>query len=283
MNTLAQLVPLIYHERQEEGSMLCAQHALNSLLRTPHLILIARLNLQLATDLHRGTLGLFPFRSFLSRRHESRPSYSFPPRIFLRSPRGSMTSNDPTTRLIEGEVRIWMTLVCIPPPSVVLATHVTRFLLDTGLAESPRSLGSLVGTISRPTPSAADGTSIWRLRRQTRKLAKRRDERVYEPPPVRPASHPRVRSTNGSLCSTQIAFILNLNEHWFTLRRFGAPPKGVDDVNPGQGHWFNLNSFLQKPEWVGKLYLSMVLQQSEEEGTNTQCTVLIGGRFNITV
>lgn len=35
MNSLAQLVPLIYHERQEEGSMLCAQHALNSLLRTP--------------------------------------------------------------------------------------------------------------------------------------------------------------------------------------------------------------------------------------------------------
>ena len=34
MNTLAQLVPSIYHERQEEGSMLCAQHALNSLLRT---------------------------------------------------------------------------------------------------------------------------------------------------------------------------------------------------------------------------------------------------------
>lgn len=27
------LIPLIYHERQQEGSMLCAQHALNSLLR----------------------------------------------------------------------------------------------------------------------------------------------------------------------------------------------------------------------------------------------------------
>lgn len=27
------LIPLIYHEKQEPGSMLCAQHALNSLLR----------------------------------------------------------------------------------------------------------------------------------------------------------------------------------------------------------------------------------------------------------
>ena len=83
------------------------------------------------------------------------------------------------------------------------------------------------------------------------------------------------------LRSTQLAFILNLNEHWFTLRRFGATPKGIDDLNPGQGHWFNLNSFLQKPEWVGKLYLSMVLQQSEEEGTDTLLYVVCDNRAKL--
>ena len=150
-----------------------------------------------------------------------------------------------------------------------------RFLLDTGPTKSPGSLESLVGTASKRTPSAADGTSIRRLRQQTRKLAKRRDECIHEPPPVRFASRSDGRLTH-FLRSTQLAFILNLNEHWFTLRRFGAIPKGIDDLYPGQGHWFNLNSFLRKPEWVGKLYLSMVLQQSEEEGTNiSRCTVLI--------
>jgi ataxin-3 len=28
------LISRIYHEKQQEGSMLCAQHALNSMLRT---------------------------------------------------------------------------------------------------------------------------------------------------------------------------------------------------------------------------------------------------------
>ena len=75
---------------------------------------------------------------------------------------------------------------------------------------------------------------------------------------------------------------MNLGEHWFTLRRFGAAPKSVDDLSPGQGHWFNLNSFLQKPEWVGKLYLSMVLQQSEEEGADiSRPTALINGQVKL--
>jgi hypothetical protein len=38
------------------------------------------------------------------------------------------------------------------------------------------------------------------------------------------------------------------------------------DKDDGNGHWFNLNSFLQEPEWVSKTYLGMVLQQSEAEG-----------------
>lgn len=32
--TMDDLIDMIYHEKQQEGSMLCAQHALNSLLRT---------------------------------------------------------------------------------------------------------------------------------------------------------------------------------------------------------------------------------------------------------
>ena len=31
--TIESLIPLIHHEKQERGSMLCAQHALNALLR----------------------------------------------------------------------------------------------------------------------------------------------------------------------------------------------------------------------------------------------------------
>lgn len=50
----------------------------------------------------------------------------------------------------------------------------------------------------------------------------------------------------------QLAFILNYEQHWFTLRRFGP-------------HWFNLNSF-SEPEWISKLYLGMVLQQAEADG-----------------
>lgn len=37
-------------------------------------------------------------------------------------------------------------------------------------------------------------------------------------------------------------------------------------ADPGDGHWYNLNSGLPTPEWVGKLYLGMVLQQAESEG-----------------
>lgn len=64
---------------------------------------------------------------------------------------------------------------------------------------------------------------------------------------------------------TQLAFILNQHQHWYTLRRFG-PAFTDPSRDPGEGHWFNLNSSLERPEWVGKLYLGMFLQQAEEEG-----------------
>lgn len=40
------------------------------------------------------------------------------------------------------------------------------------------------------------------------------------------------------------------------------------DINkdPGEGHWYNLNSILRSPEWVSRTYLNMFLQQAEEDG-----------------
>ncbi|KAI0949261.1 hypothetical protein AcW1_008928 [Taiwanofungus camphoratus] len=64
---------------------------------------------------------------------------------------------------------------------------------------------------------------------------------------------------------TQMAFILHLENHWFTLRRFGLVSPNPD-ADTGEGHWFNLNSFLEAPEWVSRLYLGMVLQQAEADG-----------------
>jgi ataxin-3 len=66
---------------------------------------------------------------------------------------------------------------------------------------------------------------------------------------------------------TQLGFILNLEEHWFTLRRFG-PAEPDLSADPGIGHWFNLNSCVDRVEWVSRTYLGMVLQQAEAEGPN---------------
>ncbi|CED82006.1 Ataxin 3/Josephin [Phaffia rhodozyma] len=54
----------------------------------------------------------------------------------------------------------------------------------------------------------------------------------------------------------QQAFILNLDSHWFTLRRFGGR----------KDRWYNLNSFFSQPAWVSPTYLTMVLNQAESEG-----------------
>ncbi|PWN54167.1 Josephin-domain-containing protein [Violaceomyces palustris] len=52
------------------------------------------------------------------------------------------------------------------------------------------------------------------------------------------------------------AFVLNLESHWFTIRAFGS--KG--------NFWYNLNSFLPQPSWVGKNYLGSLLHAAETEG-----------------
>ena len=107
-----------------------------------------------------------------------------------------MTSSDLTMMPIEGEVQIWMTPVCAPRLGTILEVYVTRFLLVAGLTESPGSLESLVGTLLEGSPSAADGTSTWRLHQQTRKLAKLRHERIHESSPVRLTTRSRRTLTN---------------------------------------------------------------------------------------
>ncbi|CAO1631944.1 unnamed protein product [Parajaminaea phylloscopi] len=54
----------------------------------------------------------------------------------------------------------------------------------------------------------------------------------------------------------QLAFVLNLDSHWFCFRSFGV----TGDV------WFNLNSFLEEPSWVGSGYLGALLHQAAREG-----------------
>ncbi|KAG8979456.1 hypothetical protein FRC05_008442 [Tulasnella sp. 425] len=56
----------------------------------------------------------------------------------------------------------------------------------------------------------------------------------------------------------QAGFILNLEQHWYALRRFGQLGHNF--------HWFNLNSFETEPKWISTTFLGMTLQQAEQEG-----------------
>ncbi|KAH6599561.1 hypothetical protein BASA50_002903 [Batrachochytrium salamandrivorans] len=56
--------------------------------------------------------------------------------------------------------------------------------------------------------------------------------------------------------SGEQAFICNLDEHWFTLRRFGGSPN----------RWYNLNSLFKEPKYVSETYLGMFISQLEMEG-----------------
>ncbi|KAH7339919.1 Josephin-domain-containing protein [Rhizoctonia solani] len=157
------LGPYIYHERQEPGSMMCGQHALNSLLRefgfTPPDLA------QIAHDLDQLEQG-------------------------VQDSHGGKSTNMDDTGYFSVQV------------------------LENALKN-------------------AFGLTLVRWRSE--------EMRPYQAVP-----------------DTQLAFVLNLEQHWFTIRRFGHPKR--------KGHWFNLNSFLESPEWVGNTYLGMVLQQAEKEG-----------------
>ncbi|KAJ3558022.1 hypothetical protein NM688_g1160 [Phlebia brevispora] len=75
---------------------------------------------------------------------------------------------------------------------------------------------------------------------------------------------------------TQLAFILNSIQHWYTLRRFGrVSPNPALEADPGGAHWFDLNSFLPQPQWISKTYLGMVLHQAEIEGYSVFAVIQI--------
>ncbi|KAJ7218046.1 Josephin-domain-containing protein [Mycena pura] len=148
----------IYHERQEEGSMLCAQHALNSLLQGHYFT---------APDLSE-------IAQHLDALEESYDDDNYGTRSGNMDDSGFFS-----VQVLENALKVW-------------------------------------------------GFSLARWRGE--------EMRPFQ-------DHPE----------TQLAFILNFEQHWFTLRRVGP-------------HWFNLNSFSAKPEWISKLYLGMVLQQAETEG-----------------
>ncbi|KAJ3096940.1 Ataxin-3 [Phlyctochytrium planicorne] len=56
--------------------------------------------------------------------------------------------------------------------------------------------------------------------------------------------------------ASQSAFILNYEEHWFCIRRFGGQRK----------RWYNLDSMKPAPELVSETYLHLLLRQFETEG-----------------
>jgi len=51
------------------------------------------------------------------------------------------------------------------------------------------------------------------------------------------------------------AFICNLDEHWFTLRKFYSKYR-----------WYNLNSTLKRPEWLSETYLELYLDDIQRQG-----------------
>ncbi|KXN92436.1 Ataxin-3 [Leucoagaricus sp. SymC.cos] len=178
MAGLEGLASIIYHEKQQSGSMLCAQHALNSLLQGPYFT---------APDLSEIARKLDLLEDQYNTESQRDGSKNMDDTGILLTDKSGFFS----VQVMEEAIEVW-------------------------------------------------GLNLIRWRSNAM--------RPYQ-------DHPH----------TQLAFILNLEQHWFTLRRFGPASANVDG-DPGQGHWFNLNSSLSAPEWVGKLYLGMVLQQAEAEG-----------------
>lgn len=56
----------------------------------------------------------------------------------------------------------------------------------------------------------------------------------------------------------QTAYICNMKEHWFTIRKIGF-------------QWFNLNSLLSGPELISDTYLSLFIIQLLQEGNIYVC------------
>ncbi|KAG8695545.1 hypothetical protein FRC08_007714, partial [Ceratobasidium sp. 394] len=186
------LGPYIYHERQEPGSMMCGQHALNSLLQG---------NYFTAPDLAHIAKELDELERGVSEDNQRG-----------RSTNMDDTGTYPLCRLVLGCSCGWWLGANFKPTGAV--GYFSVQVLENALKNT-------------------FGLTLTRWRSE--------EMRVFQ-------AHP----------DTQLAFVLNLEQHWFTLRRFGH--------RHGKGFWFNLNSFLSGPEWVGNTYLGMVLQQAEKEG-----------------
>lgn len=73
---------------------------------------------------------------------------------------------------------------------------------------------------------------------------------------VRWASEEVRQSQGANKPEDQIAFILNLDAHWYALRRFG---------NASQ-RWYNLDSRNATPTWISPTFLGMQLVDGESEG-----------------
>ncbi|KAJ3008712.1 UNVERIFIED_CONTAM: Ataxin-3 [Siphonaria sp. JEL0065] len=56
--------------------------------------------------------------------------------------------------------------------------------------------------------------------------------------------------------ASQNAYILNLNEHWLTLRRFGG----------SRNRWYNLDSTLDGPKYISEFYLQALLAELGAQG-----------------
>ncbi|KAF8840871.1 hypothetical protein BDN67DRAFT_967930 [Paxillus ammoniavirescens] len=57
---------------------------------------------------------------------------------------------------------------------------------------------------------------------------------------------------------TQLAFLLNRDQHWCPLRRFGHSAENC--------RWFKLDSDHPSPQWISKTDLGTFLQQAERDG-----------------
>lgn len=62
------------------------------------------------------------------------------------------------------------------------------------------------------------------------------------------------------------AFIFNMENHWFCVRRFQHIKTGPNITANDSFAFFNLNSLLSKPEYMSSLYLTEYLKQMLNEG-----------------
>ena len=65
----------------------------------------------------------------------------------------------------------------------------------------------------------------------------------------------------------QMAFLCNLDQHWFAVRKSktASPTVHAEAAVCGDGGWWNFNSMLPAPQPIGETYLSAFLAQLRQE------------------